>query len=126
MLSCKARKMSLSNNKSGYVAEFLARCLLRLKGYRILAKNYVTGRGTNAGELDIVALKGNTVIFIEVKKRRDLEEAAYAISENQKQRISRGAEAFLKHYLKYQNNDIRFDAILVKLPLEIRHIKNAW
>ena len=118
--------MPLNNNKSGYAAEFLARCLLRLKGYRILAQNYVTGRGTHAGELDIVAQRGKMLIFVEVKKRRDLEEAAYAISEAQKQRISKGAEAFLKHHPKYQNHDIRFDAILVKLPLEIRHIKDAW
>ena len=118
--------MPLSNNKSGYAAECLARCFLRLKGYRILAKNYVTGRGTNAGELDIVARKGKTLVFIEVKKRRNLEEAAEAIFETQKQRISKGAEAFLKHHPNYQNHDVRFDAILVKLPFEIRHIENAW
>lgn len=49
----------------GRRAEWLAALLLSLKGYRILARNYVV-RG---GEIDLVARRGSTVIFVEVKAR---------------------------------------------------------
>ena len=51
----------------GHWAEFLARLLFRLKGYRIVAVNYVTGRGTNAVEVDFVACRQNVIVFVEVK-----------------------------------------------------------
>ncbi len=116
----------MNHNQSGHWAEFLARSLFRLKGYRIIAQNYITGRGTLAGEVDFIASKNKTIVFVEVKKRVDLETAAYAISDKQKQRISNAAQAFIKKNPHYQNYDIRFDAVLVQLPLKINHIPNAW
>lgn len=116
----------MNNNRSGHWAEFLARCLFRCKGYQILACNYVTGKGTRAGEVDFIARRGKTIVFVEVKKRQSLETAAYAISENQKQRIVNGAQAYLQKHPFYQNFDIRFDAVLVKLPFCLRHLPNAW
>jgi len=119
-------KNKSSSYKSGRLAELLARMYLRLQGYSIVSKNHITGRGTKAGELDIIAKRGHTIAFVEVKKRKTLEDASYAISENQKQRIRRGSEAFLQKHPEYQNCDIRYDAILVKLPFTIKHIKSAW
>ena len=112
--------------QSGKFAEFLARNFLRLKGWRIVAENYVTGRGTTAGEVDIIAAKGKQLIFVEVKKRQSIEKAAYAISPRQQQRIIRGAEAFLQKNPQFSGYDCRFDAILITLPLQIEHIENAW
>ena len=80
----------------GHWAEFLARLLFRLKGYRIVAVNYVTGRGTNAGEVDFVACRQNVIVFVEVKQRSSLEKAAYAVKPRQQRRIWRAAEAFLQ------------------------------
>lgn len=116
----------MNNYHSGHWAEFLARSLFRLKGYRIVAANYITGKGTHAGELDFVAQKGKTLVFVEVKKRSTLENAAYALSEKQKLRIRNGAEAFLKKHPQYSSYDIRFDAVLVKLPFSLLHLKNAF
>ena len=116
----------INNNASGRLAEFLARWLLRLKGYRIIAANHKTQRGTGVGEIDLIARKGKTLAFVEVKKRADLDAAAYAISATQKKRIIKGAELFLKQNPGYAGADIRFDAVLVKLPLCLKHIKNAW
>ena len=45
----------MNNNLSGKISELLARSMFRLKGYKILAKNYVTGKGTHAGEVDFIA-----------------------------------------------------------------------
>lgn len=124
-LPCKS-KTKTSSPCGGKLAEFWARLWLRCHGYRILAANYRTGRGTHAGEIDIIALRRNTIIFVEVKKRSGLDKAAYAIRPAQQQRIIRGAEAFLQKHPAYQNCDVRFDAVLVSFPLWIRHIKNAW
>lgn len=116
----------MNNYKSGKMAEFFARMFLRLKGYHVLCKNYKTGKGMNIGEVDFIARKGKIIVFVEVKKRVSLEMAAYAISENQKKRIIRGAEMFLKQHPQYKNFDLRFDVVLIAFPLKIQHLKNAW
>ena len=111
---------------AGKAAEFLAQNYLRLKGFRIVAGNYITGRGTNAGEVDIIAARANLLIFVEVKKRSDLNKAAYAVSLRQQQRIICGAKAILQKNPQYAGYDCRFDAVLVAFPLQIKHIENAW
>ena len=56
----------MNSYDSGHAAEFLARCFMRLHGYRIIAKNYVTRRGTAAGEVDFIATKSEEKIYIQV------------------------------------------------------------
>lgn len=116
----------MNSYRSGKWAEFLARLYLRLHGYRIVAKNIIVGRGTTAGEIDIIACKHKCLVFVEVKKRRTLDEAAYAITLKQRQRLIKGAAVFAGNHPKYRGCDIRFDAILVKLPFSIKHLPNAW
>lgn len=116
----------MSNYSDGHLAETLALNYLRLKGYSLLAKNFVTGRGTLAGEVDLIVRRGKTIVFVEVKKRRTLEEAAYSILPQQQQRIVRGAEAFMAKNPQYAGFDMRFDAVLIKLPIFIQHLENAW
>lgn len=116
----------MSNDKSGKIAEFAARMFLRLKGYRVVAKNFKAGNNMNIGEVDFVAQKHNCLVFVEVKKRSCLEKAAYAVSRKQQLRIIRGAEFFLKTHKKYRFYDIRFDVVLIAFPLKIKHLKNAW
>ncbi|MBR2922814.1 MAG: YraN family protein [Alphaproteobacteria bacterium] len=116
----------MTKGNQGKFAEFMALQYLRLKGYSLVACNYITGRGTGAGEVDIIVKNQTSLVFIEVKKRKDLTTAYYAIQPKQQQRIRRGAEAFLAHHPEYQNFDIRFDAILVEFPFKIEHIENAF
>lgn len=116
----------MNNYSRGKYAEFLARCYMRLHGFGIVAKNYVSGRGTTAGEIDFIAKRGNLLVFTEVKQRSSLDNAAYAISRNQQQRLIRGAENFIKNHPQYRGCNMRFDAVLIKLPFSIRHIPNAW
>ena len=115
----------MNKKQKGNFAEFYARLLLRLKGYRIIEKNLITGRGTTAGEIDIIALKGKTIVFVEVKERQTLENALYAIKPMQQKRIFNAAKFYLQRHPKYQTYDIRFDAVFVS-QLKIKHIKNAW
>jgi putative endonuclease len=57
--------------RSGLVAETLAALMLRLKGYAIVAQRYKTP----VGEIDLVALKGRRLAFVEVKRRKTAEDA---------------------------------------------------
>lgn len=116
----------MSNKIKGRKAEFVARLYLRLKGYRILQKNFITGRGTTAGEVDIIALKKNTIVFVEVKSRGSLEKALYAIKAPQQKRILTAARVYLAKNCAYKDCDVRFDAMLVFGFFKIRHIQNAW
>ena len=118
----------MSNDFSGKTAEFMALQFLRLKGYSLVACNYITGngKGNGAGEIDIIVRNQNTIVFAEVKKRKDISTAAYSIRPQQQERIRRAAEIFISHHPKYQNLDIRFDAILVQFPFTIEHIENAF
>lgn len=115
----------MNNYHSGHRAEFLARLLFRLKGYRILAANYVSGRGTHAGEVDFVAKRGNVLVFVEVKNEQRwikplMPSAIYRNGES-----APVPNLFEKHP-QFNGCDIRFDAVLVKFPCSFRHLENAW
>lgn len=109
----------------GRRAEWVAALWLRLKGYAILARSFTSGRGTGAGEVDIVARRGDVVAFVEVKNRASAALAAEAIGPHQQRRIIRGAQAFLARRPDLAHCTLRFDAILVA-PWHLRHISDAW
>ena len=116
----------MKNNRRGKISEFIARMYFRFKGYKIVAKNYVTGKGTHAGEIDFIACKKKTLVFVEVKERTSLEKAAYALRAEQQIRIRKAAENFIAKHQKYAGFDCRFDAVLISFPLKIEHLENAF
>ena len=116
----------MNNYHAGHFAETMALVYLRLNGYCKLASNYTAGKGTGAGEVDLIVYKNKTIVFVEVKKRSTIENAAYAISPKQQTRIRRTAEVFLSTFPQYANFDIRFDAILIQFPYNLKHIENAF
>lgn len=73
--------------KRGRRAELIACTLLRLKGYRILAERV----RAPVGEIDIIATRGNTLVFVEVKQRRTRAAALESITAKQRRRIERAA-----------------------------------
>jgi putative endonuclease len=95
--------------RRGQLAEWVASAFLMLKGYRILGRQC----RTRAGEIDLIAVRGSVVVFIEVKHRRALEDAACAISPKQSQRLRRAADLWLAERPRYQGLGQRFDAVLV-------------
>ena len=104
------------------MAESLAAILLRLKGYRVLARRF----RTPTGEIDLVARRGRTLAFLEVKARPDFTAAAESISRHQRKRIERTAQMFLAQNPKFGGFDCRFDLIAVipwRLPC---HLPDAW
>ncbi|MGH6811767.1 MAG: YraN family protein [Methylocella sp.] len=88
MISSRSRAEA---NRQGMLAERLAALALRLKGYHILACRY----RVRDGEIDIVARRGDTVAFVEVKVRPTLDEARTAIDFVKRRRISRAAKTWL-------------------------------
>ncbi len=108
--------------RRGRRAEALAAMMLRLKGYRILARRL----RTPVGEIDIVAARGRTLVFVEVKNRKDDALAAEAITHRAKARIVRAAEFFLSRHPHLSERELRFDAVLTRAGRWPRHIRDAW
>jgi putative endonuclease len=108
--------------RRGLRAETLCCWWLRLKGYRILARQF----RTPVGELDIVARRGRLLAIVEVKARDDFAAAAYAITPRQQRRIVRATEAFLQRRPDLAKLQPRFDAMLVMPRRPPHHIMNAW
>ena len=74
--------------RTGLSAESRAAAWLMAKGYRILAKRFKTPHG----EIDLVAKKRNLLVFVEVKARARLDDAAYAVTPRQQARIIDAAQ----------------------------------
>jgi len=116
----------MNNRLSGKIAETAAAVYFLLHGFRVVARNYVTGKRTGAGEIDLIVAKKKLIVFVEVKKRSGIDDAAYAILPQQQQRIWRAAENFIKNNPQFDDFDVRFDAFLVSSKLSFRHIADAW
>jgi putative endonuclease len=126
MKSCRVDRDRQGARWRGRLAEGLAVAWLRLKLYRILARGMVGGRGSGAGEVDIVARRGDLVAFVEVKTRSNLRDAAESLGTAQRRRIERAAAAFLARRADLAGCAIRFDVILVTPGRLPRHIADAW
>lgn len=106
----------------GRFAETLCIWRLRLGGYRILARDF----RVHAGEIDIIARRGRILAVIEVKARRDREEAAHALGRRQRQRIADAAAAFIQARPEWADLDVRFDVMLVGSGRLPTHLTGAW
>jgi len=106
----------------GLSAESRAAMFLIAKAYRIVARR----RKTPFGEIDIVARRRRALVFVEVKARATVEDAAEAVTERSKRRIVSAAELWLAQHADDANSHIRFDVILVAPGKMPRHIPNAF
>ena len=107
--------------RRGRGAETLAAIYLRLKGWRILARR----ARVPGGEVDIVARRGSTLAFVEVKARPTRESADWSLDRYRLRRVAVAAERLAPKYMR-AGDDIRIDAVFVvpgKLP---RHLANVW
>lgn len=108
--------------RKGLRAEALAAWFLRLKGYRILAMRYKT----RMGEVDIIARRGQQLIFAEVKWRSSQADGAQAIHPENIRRVRQAAELYLQKHPRYTGLDIRFDALVLSPRRWPLHIKDAF
>jgi putative endonuclease len=108
--------------RTGISAESRAAALLIAKGFRILARRW----RSPVGEIDIIARRRSLLVFVEVKARDTLDDAAWSVTERQRSRIIAAAEAWLARNADDRIQDIRFDAMLVAPGRIPRHIPAAF
>lgn len=104
----------------GRRGETLAAWYLRLKGWRILAQRVKTPRG----EVDLVARRGKTVAFVEVKWRANALDLDLAIDAWRLRRVIAAAEGIAPRFVR-TGDDQRVDVLLLAPGRFPRHIANA-
>jgi putative endonuclease len=125
--------MTVQRQRIGRAAEDLVATRLAASGWEILERN----ARTRFGELDIVALDGRTLVFVEVKAGRENsafgpERPVLGVDRRKQRRVRRLATAWMgerraaPHY-----TEIRFDAVGVSFsrggnPTEVEHIRGAF
>jgi len=108
--------------RTGISAESRAAAFLIAKGFRILARRWKSP----VGEIDIIARRRSLLIFVEVKARERLDDAAWSVTDRQRLRINAAAEAWLARYPDDRIRNMRFDAVLVAPGRIPRHIPSAF
>lgn len=109
----------------GLSAESWAAWYLRLTGWRILKRRYKT----KAGEIDLIAKRRKTVVFVEVKARKTRRAALEAVTSASQKRISRAAKIFVTEHPKAGFFTLRFDVIVIRpwaWPERIENAFEAW
>jgi len=106
----------------GRRAEWLAALSLMLKGYAILKLRYKTP----LGEIDLIARKGRTLVFVEVKARGTVDAAITSVTPKARERISRAAESWQGKYPALADYETRFDVIAVRPWKWPTHFRHAW
>lgn len=110
--------------RTGRIGEAQAERFLKKAGLKIIARNVRVG----SDEIDLVAQQGDTLVFAEVKTRKneDFGRPAAAVNPAKRKKLSRAAIRFLKNR-KLRPPYIRFDVIeVIGDEPEIRHIPNAF
>lgn len=105
-----------ASERRGRRAETLVAWWLRLQGWQILDRRARTG----AGEIDLVARRGRVLAFIEVKNRKDFEQARLALSPRQQGRLLRAGGLWRARNRRYQALQPRFD-LVVAVPWRLPH-----
>ena len=108
--------------KRGRRAEFLAKWWLRMNGYSVLATRFKRP----FGEIDIIARRRQTLVFVEVKQRGTIEAAKEAVTLRAWIRIARAAEAWAATQPNLSAADWRFDLIAVSAKGFVKHFRDYW
>jgi putative endonuclease len=107
--------------KRGRGAETIAALWLRLHGWRILARR----AKVRGGEVDIIARRGRTLAFVEVKARATEDAAAFSLDAYRLRRVVVAAERLAERYMR-DGDELRIDAIYIVPRRWPRHLPNIW
>ncbi|MEO0288234.1 MAG: YraN family protein [candidate division WOR-3 bacterium] len=119
------------NISKGRTGELLALKYLKRKGFQVLEQNFRFGK---VGEIDIICKKDDTLVFVEVKSRENINKGTpeESITDFKKQRILKSAKFFLMKHPEFSNSNFRFDFIGIKVTnnifkrVQIEHIENVF
>ncbi len=116
----------MNTKLTGNQGEKRASAYLESKGFEIIERNW----RTNRGELDIIAVKNDILVFVEVKTLPNgtLDMIQRELNSQKRQRIIKTSKRFLLKHREYNNSYVRFDVIVIDMPgLEpVYHIENAF
>ena len=104
--------------RRGRFSELVAAAALIARGYRILQRRC----RTPYGEIDLIAVRGRRLAFVEVKRRATRAQAEAALTPYQARRMARAADFWLSRNPRYRDHDRGLDAILVlprRLPVHL-------
>jgi putative endonuclease len=112
-----------STRALGLEGELSAAAALQNKGMRIIARNIRSAWG----EIDLAALDGDVLAFVEVKNwtAYGMENLAYGITEKKKRRIIETAKYFLSIHREYNYRSVRFDVVFLNNGESI-HLDSAF
>jgi putative endonuclease len=137
ILSLSQNDFSLTSSRVGEIGEELAARFLARKGYRVVLANFKVPIGRNrrgasvSGEIDLIALDGKVLCFVEVKTRRsdDFASPLAAVDLRKQRQIIRAARVYRKTFQIGKIN-FRYDAVSIVLrqnePAQIELFKNFW
>lgn len=117
-----ADRKRIRAERLGRWSEYRAALALLLKGYRIVALRYKT----RAGEVDIIARRGDLVIFVEVKARKDLRAGIDAVGYEAERRIANAADHWLRRQTDATRLSLRNDIVVVRPWRWPVHFKGAF
>jgi len=118
----------VDRQRSGRDAEGLAHSHLAAQGLRLLAQNW----RCRCGELDLVMLDGDTVVFVEVRYRRHLAwgGALESVDARKRLKLIRTAQYFLQKESRWARHPCRFDVVAIsageRAPDQLNWIRNAF
>ncbi len=99
----------VAREKRGRSAEYVAAALLLMRGHRIIARRC----RTPFGEIDLIALRGRRIVFVEVKHRQTREAAEAALTDRQAERVAEAAEYWIGRRAAFAEYERGYDAVLV-------------
>ena len=113
------------HNDFGKKGEDIAAEYLQKKGYKIIERNWVSGKN----EIDIIAKEGNFIVVVEVKARHSnfAGEPEMAVTLDKQRSLIRAANAYVRK-MNY-NEEVRFDIVsilIVNGKEQINHIEDAF
>ena len=115
-------KARLKAYRGGHRGELLAALFLRCKLYRIVQRRYKTP----VGEIDLIAERFGTTVFVEVKARRRADSEAETLEAVNQARIVRAAQYWLARHPAKAATPLRFDIVFVTPGRWPRHLVNAF
>lgn len=100
-----ARERRQVAERAGRFAEFLAAGYLIATGHRILARRFRCG----VGEIDLIAVRGRRLAFVEVKQRRNGADMEISVTGRQAQRIRAASEVWVQRFPRYGERVFGYD-----------------
>ncbi len=110
-----------ASTSRGALAERQAEQHLNAHGLKTIERNY----GCRLGEIDLVMLDGETLVFAEVRYRASARYGSpgETIDSKKRMKIMKCAEHYLMATQKYRNSTCRFDVVLLCGPLSTASIE---